>query len=73
MVMTDERLTMVLERADELAVGAMNKDAASGMGVGIVRDPETIYARGFGLADAERGRPVSSRTASSGSARSARP
>ena len=60
--MTDERLATVLERADELVVRAMNEDAAPGMGVGIVRGPETIYAKGFGLADAERERPVSLRT-----------
>jgi CubicO group peptidase (beta-lactamase class C family) len=72
MAMTDERLATVLERADELVVRAMNEDAAPGMGVGIVRGSETIYAKGFGLADAERGRPVSPRTVFR-SARSARP
>ena len=41
---------------------SVNEDAAPGMGVGIVRGAETIYAKGFGLADAERGRPVSPRT-----------
>jgi CubicO group peptidase (beta-lactamase class C family) len=60
--MTDEQLAEVLERADELVIGAMNEDAAPGMGVGIVRGSETIYAKGFGLADAARERPVSPRT-----------
>jgi CubicO group peptidase (beta-lactamase class C family) len=60
--MTDEQLAEVLERADELVIGAMNEDAAPGMGVGIVRGSETIYAKGFGLADATRERPVSPRT-----------
>ncbi|HSK85928.1 MAG TPA: serine hydrolase domain-containing protein, partial [Rubrobacter sp.] len=62
MAMTDERLAEILERADEQVVGAMNEDAAPGMGVGIVRGAETIYAKGFGLADAERGRPVNPQT-----------
>jgi CubicO group peptidase (beta-lactamase class C family) len=62
MATTHERSSEVIERADELIVGAMNVDAAPGMGVGIVRGPETIYAKGFGLADAERGKPVSPRT-----------
>lgn len=62
MATTHERSAEVIERADELIVGAMNVDAAPGMGVGIVRGPETIYAKGFGLADAERGKPVSPRT-----------
>src|SRR3712207_2035105 len=62
MAMTDERLAEVLERVDGLVVRAMNEDAAPGMGVGIVRGTETIYAEGFGLADTERRRPVSPRT-----------
>jgi CubicO group peptidase (beta-lactamase class C family) len=62
MAMTDERLVEVLERADELVVRAMNEDAVPGMGVGIVRGSERIYAKGFGQANAERGRPVSPRT-----------
>jgi CubicO group peptidase (beta-lactamase class C family) len=40
----------------------MNEDATPGMGVGIVRGAEIVYAKGFGLADAERERPVSRRT-----------
>lgn len=62
MATTHKRSAEVIERADELIVGAMNVDAAPGMGVGIVRGPETIYAKGFGLADAGRGKPVSPRT-----------
>jgi CubicO group peptidase (beta-lactamase class C family) len=60
--MTDERLADILERMNEQVVRAMNEDAAPGMGVGIVRGSETIYAKGFGLADAERGRPVNPQT-----------
>ena len=59
MAVTDERLSEVLDRADELIVGAMNEDAAPGMGVGVVRDAEPVYTRGFGVADAARDRLVS--------------
>jgi CubicO group peptidase (beta-lactamase class C family) len=62
MAMTQERLAKVLEQANESIVRAMNEDAAPGMGVGIVRGPETIYAKGFGLADAEQEKSVSPRT-----------
>ncbi len=62
MTVTRGQLAEVLKRADAFVIGAMNEDAAPGMGVGIVRGAETIYAKGFGLADAERGRPVSPRT-----------
>jgi putative pyoverdin transport system ATP-binding/permease protein len=62
MAITDGRLAEVLEGVDELVVGAMNEDATPGMGVGIVRGAEIVYAKGFGLADAERERPVSRRT-----------
>lgn len=58
MAVTDERMAEVLDRAEELVVGAMNEDAAPGMGVGIVRRSGAVYKRGFGLADAARGKPV---------------
>jgi CubicO group peptidase (beta-lactamase class C family) len=52
----------VLGQADELIVEAMNERATPGCGVGIISGSETVYAKGFGLADVERGRPVTPKT-----------
>jgi CubicO group peptidase (beta-lactamase class C family) len=60
--MTREAVERVLERADGLIVEAMNERTAAGLGVGIVNGSETVYAKGFGLADVERGRPVTPKT-----------
>jgi CubicO group peptidase (beta-lactamase class C family) len=56
--MTQEAVDRAIERADESVVEAMNERATPGMGVGVVSGSETVYAKGFGLADAGRGRPV---------------
>jgi CubicO group peptidase (beta-lactamase class C family) len=60
--MTREVVQRVLERADELIVEAMNERTTPGLGVGVVSGSETPYAKGFGLADVERGRPVTTKT-----------
>jgi CubicO group peptidase (beta-lactamase class C family) len=52
----------VLERADELIVEAMNERATPGSWVGVVSRSETVYAKGIGLADVERGRLVTTKT-----------
>jgi CubicO group peptidase (beta-lactamase class C family) len=52
----------VLERANELMVEAMNEHTTPGVGVGIVDGSGTVYAKGFGLADVERERPVTRET-----------
>ena len=51
-----------LERADEPIVEAMNERATPGLGVGAVSGSGKVYAKGFGLVDAGRGRPVAPRT-----------
>jgi CubicO group peptidase (beta-lactamase class C family) len=51
-----------LEQADELIVEAMNERATPGSGVGVVSRSETVYAKGIGLADVERGRLVTTKT-----------
>ena len=60
--MTREAVESVLERADELIVAAMNERTTAGLGVGVVNGSETLYAKGFGLADVERGSPVTPKT-----------
>jgi CubicO group peptidase (beta-lactamase class C family) len=60
--MTREAVERVLERADDLIVAAMNERTAPGLGAGIVKGSETVYAKGFGLADVERGSPVTPKT-----------
>jgi len=52
----------VLERADELIVEAMNERATPGAGVAVTSGSETVYVKGFGLADVERERPVTPKT-----------
>jgi CubicO group peptidase (beta-lactamase class C family) len=60
--MRREALERVLERADELIVEAMNERTTPGLGVGVVNGSETVYAKGFGLADVERRNPVTPKT-----------
>lgn len=60
--MTREALERVLEQADELVVESMNERVTPGAGVGVVSGSETVYAKGFGLANAERGTPVTPQT-----------
>jgi CubicO group peptidase (beta-lactamase class C family) len=60
--MTREAVERVLERADGLIVEAMNERTTPGLGVGIVSGSETVYAKGFGLADIEESRPVTPET-----------
>jgi CubicO group peptidase (beta-lactamase class C family) len=61
--LTREWVSDVLSRADELVVEAMNDDGVPGAGVGIVSSSETVYAKGFGLADVAQERPVTPKTA----------
>jgi CubicO group peptidase (beta-lactamase class C family) len=60
--MAREAVERVLERADELIVEAMNERATPGSGVGVVSGSETVYAKGFGIADVARERPVTTKT-----------
>jgi CubicO group peptidase (beta-lactamase class C family) len=60
--MTREAVERTLEGADELIVEAMNEHTTPGLGVGVVSGSETVYAKGFGLADVERVDPVTPRT-----------
>jgi CubicO group peptidase (beta-lactamase class C family) len=60
--MRREAVERVLERADELIVEAMNERTTPGLGVGVVNGSQSVYAKGFGLADVEREWPVTQRT-----------
>jgi CubicO group peptidase (beta-lactamase class C family) len=60
--MRREAVERVLERADELIVEAMNERTTPGLGVGVVNGSQSVYVKGFGLADVERERPVTKQT-----------
>jgi len=60
--MAREAVQRVLERADELVIEAMNERTTPGLGIGVVSGSVTLYAEGFGLADVERGDPVTPKT-----------
>lgn len=44
---------------DDAIQSAMREDQILGLAIGIIRDREIVYVRGYGLADHERRRPVS--------------
>jgi CubicO group peptidase (beta-lactamase class C family) len=60
--MRREAVERVLERADELIVEAMNERTTPGLGVGVVNGSQSVYVKGFGLADVERERLVTKQT-----------
>lgn len=55
-------LERILGQADEWIIAAMNEHTLPGLGVGIVHGGESVYARGFGLAEIERETPVTPKT-----------
>jgi CubicO group peptidase (beta-lactamase class C family) len=60
--MPREDVENVLEHAHEIIAETMNEHAVPGMAVGVVHGGETVYARGFGLADTMRETPVTPQT-----------
>jgi len=56
--MTQETIDRVLTQADEISIAAMNEHALPGLAVGIIQGGRLIYAKGFGLADANEGKAV---------------
>ncbi len=56
--MTNEAIDSVLAGADETVIAAMNEHTLPGLAAGIVHQGTLVYARGFGLADAQEERPV---------------
>jgi CubicO group peptidase (beta-lactamase class C family) len=56
--MSQDPIDRTLAEADALCIEAMNDGALSGLAVGIVYNGALIYAKGFGVADAATGRPV---------------
>lgn len=50
------------ERIDELLIGACNERSLAGLAAGIVKNGRVVYAKGFGLTDAQRGVPVTADT-----------
>jgi CubicO group peptidase (beta-lactamase class C family) len=55
---SQETIDSVLEQVDEIIISSMNEHALPGLAVGVVQGDRLIYARGFGLADAEREKAI---------------
>lgn len=53
-----QTITSFLEQIDKHIIHTMNDHSLIGVGVGIVHSGETVYAKGFGLANTEQNRPV---------------
>lgn len=53
---------MDLERIDQLAIAACNENSLAGLALGIIKDGQVAYAKGFGTADAARGIAVTPET-----------
>jgi CubicO group peptidase (beta-lactamase class C family) len=47
---------------DDRILAFLETHAVPGLAVGVVKDGRTVYARGFGIADPETGRPVTARS-----------
>ncbi len=56
--MNHQSIQSTLEHLDERAVQVINQYALSGLAIGVIQDSHLVYAKGFGLADARTGRPV---------------
>src|SRR5215469_7879880 len=50
------------EGIDEVLIAACNERSLAGIAAGIVTDGRVVYAKGFGIADAERGVPITADT-----------
>src|SRR5215469_7679882 len=50
------------EGIDEVLIAACNERSLAGIAAGIVKDGRVAYAKGFGIADAERGVPIAADT-----------
>ncbi|MCJ7624559.1 MAG: beta-lactamase family protein [Anaerolineaceae bacterium] len=60
MASTDIKNT--LKKLDNRVIEFINKHALSGMAVGVVQDGKLVYGKGFGLAEAESKKPVTTDT-----------
>lgn len=56
--MTENPVETTLETIDERVAEMMNKHLLTGLGLGIVRDGEVIFAKGYGLANLASKQPV---------------
>ncbi len=53
---------MSLEDIEEFILSKIRESRLPGLSIGIIKDGELIYARGFGFRDIERGLPATPRT-----------
>lgn len=52
----------VLKRANEIIISAMNQEVLAGMALGIIQGEKLIYSKGFGLADLEQEKAITTDT-----------
>jgi CubicO group peptidase (beta-lactamase class C family) len=57
-MVTKTSVDKVLSGLDELIIERFNQNLPSGLAVGVVYDGKLVYARGFGMADIQRNKPV---------------
>jgi CubicO group peptidase (beta-lactamase class C family) len=60
--MSKDSFEKVIAGLDEWAIEAMNRDVFAGMALGIVKNGELIYSKGFGFANIEARKPVTPET-----------
>ena len=53
---------MAIQKLEALADEAIQSKMAAGLAVGVVRDGEVVYTKGFGVRDANTGEPVTEHT-----------
>lgn len=52
----------VHKRANEIIISAMNQEVLAGMALGIIQGEKLIYSKGFGLADLEQEKAITTDT-----------
>lgn len=60
--MPQETIDGVLKRANEIIISAMNQEVLAGMALGIIQGEKLIYSKGFGLADVEQEKAITTDT-----------
>jgi CubicO group peptidase (beta-lactamase class C family) len=60
--MAKDNFAQVLEGLDNWAVQAMNANTLTGMALGVVKEGELVYAKGFGYANVAAEKPVTPQT-----------
>ncbi len=60
--MSEESINNTLENLDQIMTGFINEHKLPGLAVGVIRNGELVYGKGFGFADLEQRIPVTPET-----------